>query len=116
VTNRTSALKPRKPVAMKQGRTKKARQFADELDAITPALIERAGGQCEARIAGVCGTGLSVMHRHHKLMRSHGGSNDIGNLLYLCDGCHVFIHLNPTLSYEMGWLVRSGVLAGMDKA
>jgi hypothetical protein len=93
----------RTPLKRKRGlvrRSSKARSFADELDAITPALLERAHYRCEA-----CRTG-PVEHRHHRLRRSQGGTNELGNLMALCNDCHEFIHRNPALAYEWGWLIR----------
>ena len=81
-------------------RGKSARQLVkrDELDAITPALIERAGGVCE-----ICRAAWGT-HRHHVLRRSQGGTNTLKDLLLLCGECHSHVHANPELAYEMGWL------------
>jgi hypothetical protein len=81
-------------------RSKKADAFAVELDAITPLLVLRSHGLCE-----VCLRALAT-HRHHRLRRSQGGTNDLDNLLYVCSNCHELIHHYPDLSYEQGWLLR----------
>ena len=93
-----------KPTAKSQA---KARQFAKELDDITPALLERAGGKCEVRIVGVCGTGLAIAHRHHKRLRDDPLCvNTLDILLYACDACHRWIHANPKMAYDLGLLIR----------
>jgi hypothetical protein len=61
-------------------------------------------GWCEARTP-VC-TGRAYI-RHHRKRRSQGGSDGRANLLYACAPCHVYIHDNPAISYERGWMVRS---------
>ena len=83
-------------------RSDKAQDFADELDAVTPALLERAGYRCE-----ICRYNR-IEHRHHRLRRSQGGTNDLTNLLALCGVCHGYVHANPTESYRQGWLLSSG--------
>lgn len=57
---------------------------------------------CEVRRAEVC-TGRAV-HRHHKLPRSQGGSDDATNTVDTCTECHVWIHANPSKAYAWGWL------------
>lgn len=47
-----------------------------------------------------------AVHRHHKLRRSRGGSDDASNTVDACSACHQFIHLNPAWSYARGWLIR----------
>ena len=80
-------------------------RFRDDLDAITPALVKRAGGKCELAGVGLCS---GRPHRHHKLRRSQGGTNDLDNLLYVCDAHHEIIHRNPAWAYTHGYLTRSG--------
>jgi 5-methylcytosine-specific restriction endonuclease McrA len=43
---------------------------------------------------------------HHVLMKSHGGSNEMGNLMLLCRPCHDHVHGNPQEAYAKGWLER----------
>lgn len=67
---------------------------------------DRANDMCEARIADVCaGRGA---HAHHILMRSQGGTDDMGNLIWVCPPCHGHIHENPAESYEAGFLRKRG--------
>jgi len=65
---------------------------------------QRSGGNCEARIAGVC-TGRSS-HVHHRLRKSQGGTDAPENLLDLCLACHGYIHSNPGWSYDEGFLLH----------
>ena len=99
---------PREPKTPRplRARTKKKDAFARELDSVTPALIERAQGACELQIPDVCGNGMGVMHRHHRLRRSHGGTNDLEQLLYVDDACHAYVHTHVEEAYLAGWLIR----------
>lgn len=67
-------------------------------------VADRSGGWCEARIDGICTS--RGEHAHHILMRSQGGRDDLGNLLWVCGACHGHIHANPAASYERGHLRR----------
>lgn len=58
---------------------------------------------CEVRTE-VC-TGRAE-HRHHKLRRSRGGSDDASNTADCCGRCHLFIHEHPAWAYAAGWLIR----------
>lgn len=60
---------------------------------------------CEARIEGVC-TGRAN-HRHHKVLRSRGGTDDRSNTADLCWACHGYIHANPRWAYGTGWIQRA---------
>ena len=59
---------------------------------------------CEA-VTEVC-TGRAE-HRHHRLPRSGGGSDEATNTADVCGACHRFIHANPAVSYPNGWLIHS---------
>lgn len=48
---------------------------------------------------------------HHVLRRSKQGKGTADNGLHLCNPCHLWIHANPAISYERGWLARSGRLS-----
>lgn len=67
-------------------------------------VYTRSDGACE-----VCGNrpGQSV---HHRKNRSQGGIWEPANNVHLCGdgvlGCHGFITMHPTTSYQNGWLVR----------
>ena len=82
----------------------KPKQDPPELRAGKLSVGIRAMGVCEAATE-VC-TG-EVEHTHHRKLRSAGGSHDPRNLLGVCHACHDFIHANPELSYEHGWLLHS---------
>ena len=90
-------MKRRKPI---RARSERRMAFDAELDAITPLLVARSRGICE-----ICGAGVAI-HRHHRLRRSQGGTNDLGNLYHLCRECHSYVHAYPALSYERGWLLK----------
>lgn len=59
---------------------------------------------CEIGRAGTC-TGRAE-HRHHRLPRSAGGTDDRDNTLDLCSACHDLVHARPSLAYAHGWLLR----------
>ncbi len=69
------------------------------------ALLARCNSLCEARTRACSGRGNQA---HHVLRRSQGGSNDLGNLLWVCRGCHDFIHKHIEQAYKQGWLKKSG--------
>lgn len=78
--------------------------YETEFQAAKPLVRERSRGRCEAAASPNCsGQGG---HVHHRRLRSQGGTNELDNLLDVCVWCHSFIHGNPALSYERGWLVR----------
>lgn len=54
-----------------------------------------------------CGTG-GVLHWHHRKRRSQGGTWAPSNGLRLCPLCHGWVHANPAVSTEHGWLVDAG--------
>jgi hypothetical protein len=81
------------------------RAFLDELDAITPALLERSHGVCEILVSAKCH--YWGEHRHHVLPVSDGGKNLLTNLLHICLECHDWIHnQHPIEAREAGWLAR----------
>jgi len=61
----------------------------------------RSGGACEAKTPACTGRGA---HAHHIVMRSQGGDDGTGNLLWVCPPCHSYIHEHPAESYDAGWL------------
>ena len=68
------------------------------------AVHDRAGGMCEARSTIQCqAVGADA---HHLAGRLGDDPHRLDNLLWVCDHCHRFIHSNPQLSYERGWMVR----------
>ena len=100
-----------KRTQIKRRRSAKVINFAAELDAITPALVARSGGQCELQISHQC-LGLAT-NRHHRQNRSQGGTNELVNILHLCGsgttGCHGFVTNNPNVAEANGWTVRSHI-------
>jgi len=62
-------------------------------------VLDRAGYRCErCRESG-------ILHLHHILRRSQGGSHDASNLLALCPQCHGHVHDHPA------WAKAEGLLA-----
>ena len=51
-------------------------------------------------------TGTAV-HRHHRKMRSQGGTDEEANIEQVCLACHDYIHAHPAKSYNLGQLVKS---------
>lgn len=84
---------------------KKAKRDRAELDAVKPALLERSGGRCEAKVAARC-TGVGVT-AHHVQRRAQSGPNDLDNLVWACRACHQELHDNPEKAYEAGLMRRS---------
>jgi 5-methylcytosine-specific restriction endonuclease McrA len=72
--------------------------------AVRKVVWERARGRCER-----CETGLYVTtwHAHHVKLRSRGGTDDPANLVALCPPCHRWVHANPTLAENEGWMLAS---------
>lgn len=58
---------------------------------------ERQGGQC-AR----CGNRATALH--HRKRRREGG-HGYENLVALCNTCHTFVHANPVVAIEQGYIV-----------
>lgn len=73
--------------------------------ALELALQARAGRRCE-----LCGELLrDRCHRHHRLLLSQGGKDEISNVVLLHPMCHhQTIHLNPEWAKENGWIVLAG--------
>lgn len=86
-------------------RGKKANRDRQELAVAKPLLLERTGGKCEAGQSPYCyGTGQAP---HHKKKRSAGGSNDLRNLLWVCNPCNDWIEDNPDAAYRAGLTTKS---------
>ena len=47
-----------------------------------------------------CKTKKGTLHVHHKIYRSQGGSDDIENLITLCEGCHKKLHKGELKEFE----------------
>lgn len=48
-----------------------------------------------------------ILHAHHRLRRSQGGTNDPVNIMLVSPNLHDWIHRNPLQAYKLGWLVHS---------
>lgn len=92
---RLTPLKARKP--------KRRKSTAHLIDPAIRSQLEArsADGRCE-----ICQRSKG-RHAHHRLMRSHGGPDELTNLLWLCWACHRQVHAKPAESYERGWLLRA---------
>ena len=88
----------------KAGRTARKRRAPGDWAAIDAAINARSGGSCDIEHPGCTGRWTE---RHHRLLRSQGGPDDPELILGLCSAGHRFVHANPALSYEQGWLVHS---------
>lgn len=76
--------------------------------AVRAAVIERAGGHCEARLPGCSDRRLAC---HHRMREGQGGPSTVENLVYLCSDCHTgspaAVHRNVAWAYSVGLLIRS---------
>lgn len=96
--------KPMKRTAITKKPSKKKVDYEKELNDLTPELLKRSRGMCEARVSAQCSG--RAEHRHHRKVGRRKGSNTIENLLHLCHACHSHIHLHVTESRELGYLVK----------
>lgn len=67
--------------------------------------------QARLRSKGICEAGTQVCtgsaaHMHHRKLRRFK-DHTLVNCLFVCSSCHQYIHANPLLSLQMGWLVNS---------
>ena len=59
------------------------------------------------------GRGLTV---HHIMPRIEGGSNDLGNLMTLCNSCHDFVEINGLRTHaEIVGSYEDGAVVGMPE-
>ena len=76
------------------------------------ALFDRHAGQCPW-----CGFGMRFedMHAHHRLLRSHGGTWALSNIVGVHRDCHTVlsksIHQSPLRAYSLGFMVRTRMVA-----
>lgn len=71
-------------------------------------VIFRSYGRCEANTPACPEREHEGVHRHHiGRRRGVNGGHTADNLLNVCDAGHRFIHANPAISYENGWLKHS---------
>lgn len=67
---------------------------------VSDAVIrERDGNRCAK-----CG-GTRDLHVHHRMLRSAGSDERACNRVTLCQWCHRWVHVNPALALEQGWIV-----------
>jgi hypothetical protein len=72
---------------------------------VRAAVEQRSRGRCEIEHPRCTGEATQM---HHRLRRSQGGPHTAENLLHLCNAGHQYVHHHTGLSYEKGWLIRSG--------
>lgn len=67
------------------------------------AVAERSGLTCEARTPDCDG----ALHQvHHRKGRDGELIDELDLLIGVCVSCHRYIHGNPTISYQRGWMVK----------
>lgn len=96
---RATVNKAAKRVKRRQAKT--VRRVPEQVRA---AVLERAGGQCEARSKLPTLACSGRIHLHHVLRRSQGGSDTVANLLAVCSTHHHHIHGFPEHAYQLGLL------------
>jgi hypothetical protein len=77
---------------------------------VVDAVIARSGGMCEVQTPRCRGLSLAKEAGealHHRKLRKQGGPHTVDNILHICHQAHIYIHNNPTESYENGWLIKS---------
>lgn len=82
---------------------------------LKPPKVKRAKGRARPNepLADWCELGLlpfcdgRAVHRHHRLSRAQGGSDESSNLLDVCASCHAYAHANPSMAYRNGWLLHA---------
>ena len=97
---RRTALK-RTPLA-KQSKKRQSEQYAYQK--AKGELVAKTGGQCEARVTGIC-TGYAS-DLHHLKFRSRGASYVPGEdeARILCRACHSWVHANTREARALGLL------------
>lgn len=102
--NRRDASKPKRKVG---GGTTSRKPANEPTEATKTAVADRSNGWCEIVHLDCTGRASEI---HHRLTRSQGGGHELVNLLHLCAAGHRFVHAQPKLSYERGWLLHRGAL------
>lgn len=99
---------------MKARKAVKPKRVKDIPPAAREALRERSNGVCEVNDLHVCGT--PARHRatvvHHVAGRGGKDPHRLSNLLHVCQGAHLMIHLHPSDSYARGWMVKRNGVGG----
>jgi len=91
------------PIKRKKGLTRRSEgkiAYDDELATMRPLVMARCHGICE--ILG----DRPATEVHHRLRRSQGGTNELGNLMGVSAEGHRLVHKNPAIAYEHGWMLR----------
>lgn len=86
------------------GRARRAKRAASR-SMWRDAVLNRDSFHC--RMYDVIGECAGALRAHHVLPISHGGKEDLGNGLTLCDWHHTYVHAHPTWSYQEGYLLRT---------
>ena len=90
---------PLKRSRMVRRRSPRSAAYSEELALMRPVVVARAGGACH-----VCADPGTVVH--HRKLRSQGGTNEVDNLMLLCQTCHEYVHNHPALSLAAGYILR----------
>ncbi len=90
---------------LKRRSAKKAASDAEYAQARETVMF-RSYGRCEANTPACPPREHEAVHVHHKLRRSATSAHDPELMLACCLAAHNFIHANPAISYEAGWLFR----------
>ena len=63
-------------------------------------IIDRYNGKYDSvpKICAICGS-KKQLEMHHKIPISHGGSDEVSNMIYLCKKCHKNLHI-PNIKAE----------------
>lgn len=69
---------------------------------VAQTVIDRADGSCEVMNFPFC-TGAAGPIHHRKIS---GREHSVSACIHICKPCHDWIHANPAVSYEQGWLVK----------
>ena len=99
-----SSLAPGAPLkrsGMVRRRSPRRTAYSEELALMRPVVVARAGGVCH-----VCYDPGTVVH--HRKLRSQGGTNEVDNLMLLCQSCHEYVHNHPALAVAAGYILRRG--------
>lgn len=98
--NRKTPLRSNTPLKRSQLRRQSAKQRRRqaEFSGMNAKLRAERGNKCE-----VCQS-LPWIHKHHRRLRSQGGTDDYSNILLCCTSCHDAIHRNPAWAAEHGYI------------
>jgi len=90
----------RSPIRRRSSRESKRLRLYEQARAV---VYERSGGSCEAKTPWCLGACQQV---HHRKGRDGDLIDNTELLLGVCSMCHDYIHGNPAISYERGWLIK----------